>query len=59
MEKKKFAGMIDIEPKWISLYPLFCGWIDNGSKTQKDTLKQELKKLCLLADKIRQRQKAR
>lgn len=45
--KKTF---IDITPSWIGLYPLFCGWIDEGNKEQKDHVKMELKKLCELAD---------
>ena len=48
---------IDIEPKWINLYPLFCRFIEDGTKTQKELLKKELKKLCKCADIVRQTQK--
>jgi len=56
---KKLMGTIDIEPKWINLYPQFCEWIDNGTKEQKELLKQELLKLCKCADVVRQKQKSK
>lgn len=48
----KFAGTINITPKWIDLYHLYSEWIDSGRPEQKQLVKDELLKLCRLADEV-------
>lgn len=52
MTEKEKAHVANVTPTWISLYPLFCERIDRGTKSQKDCVKSELKKLCESADKL-------
>ena len=49
-EKKELIESIDCTPTWISLLPIFNDFIDNGNSEQKQLLKDELKKLCNIAD---------
>ena len=50
---KKKIGTIDITPDWIAIYPNLCEMIDHGSLEQKIYIKDELKRLCVLADKVK------
>ena len=50
---KKKIGTIDITPDWITIYPNLCDMIDYGSTKQKIYVKDELKRLCVLADKVK------
>ncbi|VVB59098.1 Uncharacterised protein [uncultured archaeon] len=50
--KDKLIAIVDVTPKWVDLYPLFCEWIDSGSKEQKEYLKGELLRLCKVADAV-------
>ena len=57
MNKKKQAEgkvikTIDVTPKWVALYPLYAEWIDSGTKEQKQLVKDELLKLCKVADAV-------
>ena len=54
---KKLVGLIDVEPKCISLYPQFEEMVLNGKYTQRVYVLSELKKLCIVADVVRQKQK--
>ena len=50
--KDKLVGtIIDVTPKWVALCPLYCEWIDSGTREQKQ-LKDELLKLCKVADVV-------
>jgi len=37
---------------WEGLYPLYAEWIDSGTLEQKQLVKEELLKLCKVADKF-------
>jgi len=50
---KKKIGTIDATPKWINIYPDMCEMIDHGTAKQKIYVKDELKRLCILADKVK------
>ena len=48
--KDEKVTTIDVTPKWIDLYPIYAEWVDSGSQKQKQLLKDELLKLCKVAD---------
>jgi len=48
---------IDIEPKWINLIDLFVEWLGYGTKEQKELSIEELKKMAICCDLVRQYQK--
>lgn len=50
--KDKSVETIDVTPKWVALFPLYCEWIDSGTKDQKQLVKDELLKLCKVADEV-------
>lgn len=50
MPKDKLVGTIDLTPKWEGLYPIYAEWIDSGTPGQKQLVKEELLKLCKVAD---------
>lgn len=50
--KGKVIGTIDVTPKWVALYPVYAEWIDSGTKEQKQLVKDELLKLCKVADAV-------
>ena len=52
MKDLKFIETINMQPSWESLLPLFYEWIDTGTQSQKDFVKDELKRLCKLADNL-------
>ena len=54
---KKKIGMIDVTPDWITIYPNLCVMIDYGTAKQKIYVKDELKRLCILADKVKRKVK--
>ena len=48
---------IDCEPKWENIVPLYCEWLEYGTDMQKEIAKEELKKIAVVADIVRQAQK--
>ena len=50
MAKDKLVGIIDVTPTWEGLYSLYAEWIDFGTSEQKQLVKEELLKLCKVAD---------
>lgn len=55
--KKGKPIILDVEPKWISLVPLFIQWIKEGNKQQYKTAVEHLNQMAIACDKIRERQK--
>lgn len=48
--KKTRVKLVDATPTWESLVPLFSEWIDRGSDSQKEYVKEELLKLARAVD---------
>lgn len=43
---------IDCTPKWEALHKLYADWVDSGNDIQKQLVKDELLKLCKIADRV-------
>jgi hypothetical protein len=54
----KKINTIDVTPKWIEVYPIYCELVRRGNKEGKEILIKELKNLCLIADEYVRYKKA-
>lgn len=43
---------IDYTPTWLGILPVLIEMINNGNKEQKEYVISELKRLCIIADKV-------
>ena len=49
---------MDIEPSWEDIAPMFCEWLENGTKEQKALARSEIQKMAVAAAYLRAKQKA-
>ena len=49
---------ISIEPKWKDLLPLFIDWLERGKPEQKKLAIDELKKMAVVCDQVREMEKS-
>ncbi len=49
---------MDIEPSWEDIAPMFCEWLENGTKEQKALARSEIQKMAVAAAYLRAQQKA-
>jgi|13_taG_2_1085334.scaffolds.fasta_scaffold51838_3 hypothetical protein len=49
---------MDIEPSWEDIAPMFCEWLENGTKEQKALARSEIQKMAVAAAHLRAQQKA-
>jgi hypothetical protein len=48
---------LDIEPDWNDLVPMYCDWLETGTKFQKELARKEFIKIGKVASHYRKKQK--
>tara|TARA_R110002167_G_scaffold317716_1_gene523372 strand:- start:547 stop:720 length:174 start_codon:yes stop_codon:yes gene_type:complete len=48
---------LDIEPDWNDIIPMYCDWLETGTKFQKELARKEFIKIGKVASHYRKKQK--